>query len=123
MPFGFKRERLDRRGAELRLEAARAAEEDSLRRARLERRNALESLRLSRARAEAARRLLELQRRKFAAEEANFKRGRSSTDLLLRFSQDIRQAEAERLRAETDEALSRVELARTCGRLASELVP
>ena len=67
VPFGFKRERLDRRGAELTLEAARAAEEDSLRRARLERRNALESLRLSRARAEAARRLLELQRRKFAA--------------------------------------------------------
>lgn len=123
VPLGYKKERLTRRAAQLRLEAA-AAEEASARAAALrERRDALEALRLARRRTEAGLRLLALERRKFAAEEAQFKRGRSSTDLLLRSQQDIRRAETENLRAETDEALARVELARASGRLASELAP
>jgi outer membrane protein TolC len=123
VPLGFKRERLTRRAAELRLEAAAAEEASARTAAQRERRDALEALRLARRRAEAGRRLFELERRKFAAEEAQFKRGRSTTDLLLRSQQDIRRAEAELLRAETDEALARVELARASGRLASELAP
>lgn len=123
IPLGYKRERLTRRAAQLRLEAA-AAEEASARAAALrERRDALEALRLARRRTDAGHRLLAIERRKFAAEEAQFKRGRSSTDLLLRSQQDIRRAEAEHLRAETDEALARVELARASGRLAAELAP
>lgn len=123
IPLGYKRERLTRRAAQLRLDAAAAEEAAARTAAERERRDALEALRLSRRRAEAGRRLYELERRKFGAEEAQFKRGRSSTDLLLRSQQDIRRAEAELNRAETDEALARVELARASGRLAAELAP
>lgn len=123
VPFGHKRERLTRRAAELRHEAAQA-EEDSLRTAALkDLRDAREMLALARRRTEAGRRLLALERRKFEAEEAQFKRGRSSTDLLLRSQQDIRRAEADLSRAETDEVLARVELSRAAGRLAQELAP
>lgn len=123
VPFGAKRERLTRRAAQLRLEAAEAEENAARAAARRERRDALEALNLARRRAEAGRRLRSLERRKFAAEEAQYRRGRSTTDLLLRSQQDIRRAEAELLRAETDEALARVELARASGRLAAELAP
>ena len=123
VPLGYKKEKLTRRAAQLRLEAA-AAEEAAAGAAVLrERRDALEALALARRRTEAGRRLFAIERKKFAAEEAQFKRGRSSTDLLLRSQQDIRRAESELNRAETDEALARVELARVSGRLASELAP
>ena len=59
--------------------------------------------------------MLELERRKFRAEEENFRRGRSSTDLLIRFQQDIRRAQANLLEAEKDEAVARLELRRCLG--------
>lgn len=117
IPLGQRKERLTRAGAKLALEAAKAEaarlEAESLRQVR----DARELLTLARRRTQAGRRLLELERRKFGAEEANFKRGRSSTDLLVRFQQDIRRAETELLRAEADEASALVELARASGAL------
>ena len=123
IPLGYRRERLTRRAALLRLEAAAAEESSSHTAALRERRDAREALKLARRRMEVGLRLIAIERRKFAAEETQFKRGRSSTDLLLRSQQDIRRAETELLRAQTDEALARVEYARASGRLASELAP
>jgi outer membrane protein TolC len=123
IPLTFRRERLSRKAADLRGEAAKA---EALRvelNARRELRDAREGLRLSRLRVAAGKRLLEAERKKYAAEEANFKRGRSSTDLLLRFQQDIRRAEIETARSETDEAAALVELARAQGRLLEGLAP
>lgn len=117
VPLAWRRERLTRRAADLRLAAAQAELLRAETAARRDLRDSAEGLRLARRRLDAVRRLLDVERKKFAAEEANFKRGRSSTDLLLRFQQDIRRAEIEAARAETDEAFALVELARAQGRL------
>ncbi|MBI2362588.1 MAG: TolC family protein, partial [Elusimicrobia bacterium] len=50
-------------------------------------------------------------------EEENYRKGRSSTDLVIRFQQDVRRAETELARAQADEALARVELSRASGTL------
>ncbi|MBI4425414.1 MAG: TolC family protein [Elusimicrobia bacterium] len=117
VPIGFKKERLTRRQAGLRTDAARAEVERARTWGRRELRDARETLALARRRLAAGSRLLELERKKFAAEESNFRRGRSSTDLLLRFQQDIRRAEIELRRAEADEVAALVELARAAGTL------
>lgn len=121
VPFGARRERLLRRLAQKRLETARAREAELVWRARRELRDAVESLRLSQERLEAGKKLWELERRKLSAEEENFRRGRSSTDLLVRFQQDIRRAQAELLRAQTDEGLSRLEVSRARGTLLGDM--
>lgn len=121
VPFFFKKERLTRRGAALRLEGAKAEEARLLTEARRQSRDSRERWRLARRRAEAHRKLLDLEKRKFAAEEENFRRGRSSTDLLLRFQQDIRRAESQLLRAEVDEVQARLEAARAGGTLLEVL--
>ncbi|MBI4386229.1 MAG: TolC family protein [Elusimicrobia bacterium] len=115
VPLTFRKERLVRRQAALQLERARADERETAAQAAQDIRNAKETLQLARRRTTSAKRLVELERRKFEAEEANFRRGRSSTDLLLRFQQDIRRAQTELLRAQTDEALARLDLARAQG--------
>lgn len=117
VPLGFRQERLTRRQAVLRREAAEAEAAAAETAARRDWRDAREQLSLAAARAGAARRLVELERRKFAAGQDDFKRGRASTDLLLRFQQDIRRAEAELLRAETDETIGLFESARAAGSL------
>jgi outer membrane protein TolC len=121
VPLIFRKERLTRKAARLRASAARAEEERAKTQARKEWRDAAELLRLARRRAELHRALASLERKKFAAEEENFRRGRSSTDLLLRFQQDIRRAESSLLRAETDEAAARLEAARASGTLLEAL--
>ena len=121
VPLIFRKERLTRKAARLRLEAAKAEEERARTAAWREWRDAAEVLRLARRRADAQRRLVELERDKYAAEDANFKRGRSTTDLLLRFQQDVRRAETLLLRAEVDEAAAKLELARSGGTLLEEL--
>ena len=70
-----------------------------------------------RARVQARRRLLTLQRNKLKAEERNFEQGRSTTDLLVRFHQDVNRAELDFLRAEVDGILARMELWRATGTL------
>lgn len=123
VPLGFWKERVTRKQAALVLEVARAREREARTRAVREIRDARENLELSRRRVEAGTRLVELERRKFRAEEESFRRGRSSTDLLLRFQQDIRRARIELLRAETDDILSRLDLARSLGLLSDWLSP
>ncbi|MBI4249658.1 MAG: TolC family protein [Elusimicrobia bacterium] len=115
LPFASTRERLARRQNLLQLEVAAAQAREAESRGLREIRDGRENLRLARLRVEAGRRLLELERRKFRAEEENFRRGRSSTDLLIRFQQDIRRAQANLLEAEMDEAVARLELRRCLG--------
>lgn len=121
LPLGMRKERLARRTARLRAETAKAELDSVENAARRELRDAAVSLDLSRKRLEAGRRLLALEEKKLAAEEDNFRRGRSSTDLLLRFQQDIRRGRSELLRAEVDETLSRLETARAMGSLLEGL--
>jgi outer membrane protein TolC len=115
--LGRRKELLSRKAARLRAEAAKAELEAVENAARRELRDASIALQLSKKRLAVGRRLAALEEKKFAAEEDNFRRGRSSTDLLLRFQQDIRRSQSELLRAEVDEALARLELARARGRL------
>ncbi len=119
VPLTFRQERLTRRQAGLALAAAEAelaAAENSARRAW---RDGRETLALSRRRLAAARRLEDIERAKLAAGESDFRSGRATTDLLVRFHQDLRRARAEHVRAEADEALALVELARQAGLLGA----
>lgn len=119
VPLTFRQERLTRRQADLALAAAEAelaAAENAARRAW---RDGRETLALARRRLEAARRLARVEKDKLAAGERDFRSGRATTDLLVRFQQDLRRARAELVRAEADEALALVELARQAGVLGA----
>lgn len=117
VPFGFKRERLSRRLASLRLEAVKAELEKTEESARREERHAKEALRLARVRVAASERLAAIERRKLKAEEERHRQGRTTTDLLIRFSQDIRRAEEDLLRARAEETLALLDLASAAGTL------
>ncbi len=117
VPLFFRREKVRRREAESQLAAARA-ERDFLRQTiERETRVAWERLRLARARTQAARRLRDIQKAKRDAEERQFARGRSTTDLVIRFQNDLRQAEKRTLQAQVDETVSRVLLDLAMGTL------
>ncbi|UPT74726.1 MAG: TolC family protein [Elusimicrobiota bacterium] len=119
VPLTFRQERLTRRQAALALsasEAELAAAENSARRAW---RDSRESLALSRRRRLAAERLARIEAGKLKAGESDFRSGRATTDLLVRFQQDLRRAKAELVRAEADEALALIELARQAGTLGA----
>ncbi|MBI4346059.1 MAG: TolC family protein [Elusimicrobia bacterium] len=120
LPIGWWKERLTRRQAELRRQGAEAEAGLTESEARRAWRDARENLDLARRRLGAARTLSALEAKKLAAGEADFRRGRATTDLLVRFQQDKRRAEAELVRAETDEALALVELSRLAGLLGAE---
>ncbi|MDP3542603.1 MAG: TolC family protein, partial [Elusimicrobiota bacterium] len=119
VPLTFRQERLTRRQAGLALAAAEADLSGAENAARRAWRDGRESLFLSRRRLAAARRLEAIERDKLAAGESDFRSGRATTDLLVRFHQDLRRARAELVRAEADEALALVELARQAGRLGA----
>ncbi len=115
IPLTFRQERLTRRQAALALAAAEAettaVETEALRAWR----DARELLSIARRRRAAALRLSEIESAKLKAGESDFRSGRATTDLLVRFQQDLRRAKAELVRAEADEALALVELARQAG--------
>ncbi|MBI2386886.1 MAG: TolC family protein [Elusimicrobia bacterium] len=115
VPLTFRQERLTRRQAALALSAAEAELAGAENAARRAWRDGRETLSLSRRRLAAARRLEAIERDKLAAGESDFRSGRATTDLLVRFQQDLRRARAELTRAETDEALALLELARQAG--------
>ena len=121
VPLGFRQERLTRRQADLRQEAAEAQAAEAETAARRQWRDAREALSLASAQSAATRRLVDLERRKFSAAQDDFKRGRAGTDLLIRFQQDIHRAQAALLRAETDETIGLFELACAGGALAAEI--
>jgi outer membrane protein TolC len=117
VPFGGRKERLSRRAARFRVESARQDVELAVQRVISEARQAWVALRAARDRAAAARRLLELEGKKREAAEADFRRGRATTDLLVRFRQDLHLAERRLLQAESDEVQARLELGRVTGTL------
>jgi len=115
VPLTFRQERLTRRQADLALAAAEAELAGAENGARRSWRDARELLALSRLRLAAARRLAEIEATKLKAGESDFRSGRATTDLLVRFQQDLRRAKAELVRAEADEAQALIELARQAG--------
>ncbi|MDX6771184.1 MAG: TolC family protein, partial [Elusimicrobiota bacterium] len=117
VPLGFRQERLTRRQADLALAAAEAELAGAENAARRAWRDGRETLALARRRLAAARRLAAIQADKLAAGERDFRSGRATTDLLVRFQQDRRAADAELVRAEADEARALLELARQAGLL------
>lgn len=119
VPLSFRQERLTRRQAALALAAAEAELAGAENAARRAWRDGRETLSLSRRRLAAARRMESIERDKLAAGESDFRSGRATTDLLVRFHQDLRRARAELVRAEADEALALLELARQAGVLGA----
>ncbi|MBI4396524.1 MAG: TolC family protein [Elusimicrobia bacterium] len=121
VPFRFERERLTRNAGRIQLARAEQELAQAVQTAVGEIRKAWEILQLSRARLDARRKLVELEEKKLRAEEADFRRGRSSTDLLVRFQQDLQRARQQFLRARTEEALARVDVGRATGTLLDAL--
>ncbi|MGQ0644652.1 MAG: TolC family protein [Elusimicrobiota bacterium] len=115
VPFGGRTERLNREAGRIQLETYRRREARVVQQALREMRDADERLRLARERLAATERLAALEGKKLAAEERNFRRGRSDTDLLIRFQQDLYRAQSRLLRARADEILARVEWSRAAG--------
>ena len=121
VPLGFWQERLARKRADLALKEAEALLAGAENEARRAWRDGRETLRLARKRLAAAATLEDVERLKMRAGESDFRSGRATTDLIVRFHQDLRRARAERVRAEADAALAAVDLARQLGRLGAGL--
>jgi outer membrane protein TolC len=121
VPFGFRKERLERTSARLRLEEAKSEHEQAVQRVLTEIRTAWEFWQTAQTRLGAAGTLVDLERKKLKAESEDFERGRSSTDLLVRFQQDLHRARRQLVQAEVDEYLARADLARATGLLADVL--
>ncbi|OGR95251.1 MAG: hypothetical protein A2902_04820 [Elusimicrobia bacterium RIFCSPLOWO2_01_FULL_64_13] len=115
VPLGSRKEKIRIEEAEKRLAAARRDLETLARGLKLEVRRALEKKRESAGRLEAVDRLVQLEEEKLEAEKKDFARGRSNTDLVLRFMTDVRQARIRRLGAELDHRLASAELAEASG--------
>ncbi|MEK7766876.1 MAG: TolC family protein, partial [bacterium] len=116
VPLGGRRERLSVQAVDGELEAARAERAAMEERVRLEVQAALEQAAFARRRVEAAGRLAELSQNKLSAEEKNYARGRSSTEILIRFAEEVRQARREQLRARVDLARTALALRLASGR-------
>ncbi len=116
VPLGSRRERIPVQAIDSELEAVRAERAAMEERIRLEVQAALEQAAFARRRAEAAGRLVELSQNKLSAEEKNYARGRSSTEILIRFAEEVRQARREQLRARVDLARTALALRLASGR-------
>jgi outer membrane protein TolC len=55
------------------------------------------------------------EKKKYQAELVNFRRGRSTTDVIVRFQRDVQLAESQALRADLELFLATAELARATG--------
>ena len=103
------------------MEAARREELDALQRVREDVRVSARALTDARDRLAARQRLLAIEERKLASERENFQRGRSSTDLIVRFQQDVSRARVSLLRARVEEAAARLDWGRALGLLREAL--
>lgn len=121
VPLFFKKERIARNSAEMSLAAARRDEVEAIQRVREDVRTAAQALTAARERMAARSRLLEIEKRKLKAEQQNFNRGRSATDLIVRFQQDVSRAELLNVRAQVEEAAARLEWGRALGLLREVL--
>ncbi|MFN0116989.1 MAG: TolC family protein [Elusimicrobiota bacterium] len=113
--IGNKKEKLLRRNKELAHQIALQDQKTLQERINREVNDAWQVWKISKEKLEARDKLFQLQKKKLLAEEKNFSRGRSNTDLLVRFQQDIYRSELELLSAETNEIFSRANLARSVG--------
>lgn len=110
IPLQFKRAKIDRQEAEFRLAAEQAALERLRLRVQREVRSAWEDWQAARQKAVAFDRLLSAQRAKLEEERREAARGRSSTDQLIRFSDDARAAERRQVRSLEELALAELTL-------------
>jgi outer membrane protein TolC len=115
VPLLFRKERIARRSAEILAEAARREEAEAVQKVREDVRTAAAALSAARDRVAARERLMEIETRKLRAEEENFRRGRSSTDLIVRFQQDLSRARLLLVRARVEESAARLDWARSLG--------
>ncbi|MBK8575006.1 MAG: TolC family protein [Elusimicrobia bacterium] len=118
VPFAGRKEKLERKSGALTLEDARQELARVTEAALRDIRDQMEARRLALERVSVRRRIVAIERKKLEAERANFRRGRSSTDLLVRFQKDLQRAQTLALLAEADELMTQVELARATGGLA-----
>lgn len=102
VPLGNRRAQIPFLAVEGELEGAHAERAALEERVRLELLAAQEQMNFAGRRLEAAGRLVELFEAKRQAEEKNYARGRSSTEILIRFAEEVRQARREQLRARVD---------------------
>ena len=121
IPFAHARERTRKKGALQRLALAQAALADTQRTIVQEVSAALYTLEMARHKKQAAADILDLQRRKYAEEEKNFQRARSTTDMLIRFQLDVNDAQALTLAASVEEAKALISLAAATGKLSGIL--
>jgi outer membrane protein TolC len=116
-PFAGRREELQRESGEFSLETRRRELEQRTQEALRDARDRWEAAAIARERLAGRRRITALERKKMEAEIINFRQGRSSTDVTIRFRQDLQRAQGLELVAEAEEALALLELARATGRL------
>ncbi|MBL0059367.1 MAG: TolC family protein [Elusimicrobia bacterium] len=117
VPFAGRKEKLERKSGALTLEDARQELARVTEAALRDIRDQMEARRLALERVSVRRRIVAIERKKLEAERANFRRGRSSTDLLVRFQKDLQRAQTVALLAEADELMTQVELSRATGGL------
>lgn len=117
VPFAGRKEKLERKSGALTLEDARQELARVTETALRDIRDQLEARRLALERVVVRRRIVAIERKKLEAEKANFRRGRSNTDLLVRFQKDLQRAQTLALLAEADELMTQVDLARATGGL------
>lgn len=122
LPLAWKKESLRRERATLALETARAQRERIETQVRHEISDALESLDLAQDRAAAYEELFALEKQKLDAAQEDFKRGRSSTDLLIRFQADIYRTESLLIDAKADILAHWAKLALATGALLESFV-
>jgi outer membrane protein TolC len=123
VPFAGRKEKLERKSGALTLEDAQQELARVTESALRDIREQMEARRLALDRVGVRRRIVVLERKKLEAEKANFRRGRSSTDLLVRFQKDLQRAQTLALLAEADELMTQVDLARATGGLLGAWVP
>lgn len=117
VPFAGRKEKLERQSGALALEDAQQELARVTEAALRDIRDQMEARRLARERVVVRRRIVAIEWKKLEAEKANFRRGRSNTDLLVRFQKDLQRAQTLALLADADELMTQVELARATGGL------
>ncbi len=115
VPFGFKKEALLRRSTKIQMNRAEQTLVETEDRVRREVDEAWTQFELQKTRLIAREKLLKLQTQKLKAESTEFARGRSSTDILVRFQQDMFQAELDFARTKNETLLSQMELGAATG--------
>ncbi len=122
IPLLRKSEKVSVQSALHRLAQARHTLAESVLQTKKDIRNSWELYHLNTQKADALKEVVQIQKAKYAEEEKSFQRGRSSTDMLIRFQTDVQQSESRRVRAQFDEIAADLALNAAAGTL-SDRVP